>query len=97
MGLLKKRPYSQAWKYRDDIRKMQKLQEDYLFLVRHDVQTAAGVAVVAESMADKKKYTSREKSRIFKERARMKPLFDMVSELAELQELENCYRNGEEL
>lgn len=27
----------------------------------------------------------------------MKPLFDMVSELAELQELENCYRNGEEL
>lgn len=54
MGLLKKRPYSQAWKYRDDIRKMQKLQEDYLFLVRHDVQTAAGVAVVAESMADKK-------------------------------------------
>lgn len=35
LGLLKKRPYSQAWKYRDDIRKMQKLQEDYLFLVRH--------------------------------------------------------------
>ena len=97
MGLLKKRPYSQAWKYRDDIRKMQKLQEDYLLLVRHDVQTAAGVAVVAESMTDKKKDTSREKSRIFKERARMKPLFDMVSELAELQELENCYRNGEEL
>lgn len=97
LGLLKKRPYSQVWKYRDDIRKMQKLQEEYLFLVRHDVQTAAGVAVVAESMTDKKKDTSREKSRIFKERARMKPLFDMVSELAELQELENCYRNGEEL
>ena len=97
LGLLKRRPYSQAWKYRDDIRKMQKLQEDYLFLVRHDVQTATGVAVVAESMTDKKKDTSREKSRIFKERARMKPLFDMVSELSELQELENCYRNGEEL
>ena len=27
----------------------------------------------------------------------MKPLFDMVSELLELQELENCYQNGEEL
>ena len=35
LGLMKKRPYSQAWKYRDELRKMQKLQEDYLFLVRH--------------------------------------------------------------
>jgi len=96
LGLLKKRPYSQAWKYRDDIRKMQKLQEEYLFLVRHEVQTAAGVAVVAENMTDKKKETSREKSRIFKERARMKPLFDTVSELSELQEAENCYKRGEE-
>ena len=97
LGLLKKRPYSQAWKYRDDIRKMQKLQEDYLFLVRHDVQTAAGVAVVAESMTDKKKDTSREKSQIFKERARMNPLFDIVAELEELQELELCYQRGEVL
>lgn len=97
LGLLKKRPYSQAWKYRDDIRKMQKLQEDYLFLVRHDVQTAAGIAVVAESMTDKKKDTSREKSRIFKERARMKPLFDIVAELEELRELELCYQKGEVL
>lgn len=97
VGLLKKRPYSQAWKYRDDIRKMQKLQEEYLFLVRHDVQTAAQVAAVAENMTDKKKDTSREKSRIFKERARMKPLFDTVAELMELQEMENCYCNGEKL
>lgn len=97
LGLLKKRPYSQAWKYRDDIRKMQKLQEDYLFLIRHDVQTATGVAVIADTMTDKKKDTSREKSRIFKEKAKMKPLFDIVSELNELQELENCYQKGEEL
>jgi hypothetical protein len=76
---------------------MQKLQEDYLFLVRHDVQTAAGIAVVAESMTDKKKDTSREKSRIFKERARMKPLFDIVAELEELRELELCYQKGEVL
>ena len=87
LGLIKKRPYSQAWKYRDELRKMQKLQEDYLFLVRHDIQTAAGVAAIAESMTDKKKDTSRKKSRIFKERAKMKPLFDMVSEMIELEEI----------
>lgn len=97
LGLLKKRPYSQVWKYREDIRKMQKLQEDYLFLVRHDVQTAANVVMVAECMANKKKDTSREKSRIFKERSRMKPLFDIVTELEKLWELELCYQRGEAL
>ena len=76
---------------------MQKLQEDYLFLVRHDIQTAAGVAAIAEGMTDKKKDTSREKSRIFKERAKMKPLFDLASELNELEELEHCFQRGEEL
>lgn len=76
---------------------MQKLQEDYLFLVRHDIQTAAGVAVIAESMTDKKKDTSKEKSRIFKERAKMKPLFDIASELGELSEMESCYQKGERL
>lgn len=34
VGKLKKRPYSQVWKYREDIRKMHKLQEQYLFTNR---------------------------------------------------------------
>ena len=94
-GQLKKRSYSQAWKYRDEIRKMQKLQEEYLFLARHDIHTMAGIAMVAEDMTDKKKETSKEKSRIFKERARMKPLFDAAEEMQELQACENCYQRGE--
>lgn len=96
-GLLKKRSYSQAWKYRDDIRRMETLQEDYLFLCRHEVNSAAGIAAVAENMQEKKRETSREKSRIFKERARMKPLFDMAEEMKSLQECENCYSRGETL
>ena len=96
-GLLKKRPYSKAWQYRDDIRKMQKLQEDYLFLTRHDASTVGDIRQAALQMADRKKETSREKSRIFKERARMKPLFDIADELEGLQECENCFQRGENL
>ena len=96
-GLLKKRPYSKAWQYRDDIRKMQKLQEDYLFLARHDVSTVGDIRQTALQMADRKKETSREKSRIFKERARMKPLFDIAGQLEELKECENCFQRGENL
>lgn len=94
---LKKRPYSQAWRYRDDIRKMQKLQEEYLFLVRHDIHTMAELAVVAEHVTDKKKESSKEKSRIFKEREKMKSLFDKAAEIESLREMENCYQKGEKL
>lgn len=94
-GQLKKRPYSQAWRYRDDIRKMKKLQEDYLFLVRHDIHTAEDLAVAADHMQEKKKEVSVEKRRVSKKRAGMKPLFDAADEIKGLQECENCYRRGE--
>ncbi len=96
-GLLKRRPYSQAWRYRDDIRKMQELQEDYLFLGRHRISTVAEIEGLAEGLGEKKKEISREKSGISKESARMKPLFDMAEEMGGLQECENCYQRGEGL
>lgn len=96
-GQLKKRPYSQAWRYRDEIRKMKKIQEDYLFLSRHNIRNGIGVMAVAENMRDKKKETVREKSKIFKERARLKPLFDLMKEREELKEGENSFQRGEPL
>lgn len=96
-GLLKKRPYSKAWQYREDIKKMQKLQDDYLFLTRHGINTVEDVRQVAVQMSDKKKETSKEKSRIFKERARMKSLFDIAEQIDELKECESCFMRGETL
>ena len=96
-GRLKKRPYSKAWQYRDEIRKMHKFQEDYLFLAKYNVTTTEDIRQVALQMTDHKKEISREKSRVFKERARMKPLFDIVKQLEGLKECENCFRRGESL
>ncbi len=94
---LKRRSYSQAWKYRDEIRKMKKMQEDYLFLSRHNIGNEVEVAAVAENMVNKKKETAKEKSRIFKERARMNPLFDLMNEMDNLTECKNCFERGESL
>ena len=90
LRMLKKRPYNQAWKYREELRKMQRLQENYLFLVRHEVKTTIELAAISENMEIKKKETGKEKNRIFKEWARMKPLFDTVAEQKELEEMERC-------
>ncbi|MFA9376414.1 MAG: hypothetical protein ACERKZ_06635 [Lachnotalea sp.] len=70
IGQLKKRPYSQAWKYKDDIWKMHKLQEQYLFLSRHDIRNIADLAMTTESLTAKKADVSKEKSLVFKDRAK---------------------------
>jgi hypothetical protein len=94
-GQLKKRPYSQAWKYREDIRRMKQIQEEYLFLSRHNIKQERDIVEVTEQLAEKKKETAREKSKVFKGRARLKPLFDLAMEREELQEGEACFQRGE--
>lgn len=97
IGRLKKRAYSQAWKYRDEIRKFQRLQEDYQFLCRQDIRSIADILAVKETLAEKKQEISKEKNRRIKEYARLKPCFNMAEEMEELQECENCYQRGERL
>ena len=55
IGKLKKKPYSQVWKYKEDIRKMHKLQEEYLFLVNHDIHSAEELVSIISSLTDKRK------------------------------------------
>ncbi len=96
-GLLKKRPYSQAWKYIEDIRRMKKLQEDYLFLNRYHISSTAGLSDAAETLRERKKEASQRKRQVCKERARFKPLFDAADEMRELRECRDCYSRGETL
>lgn len=95
IGKLKKRPYSQVWKYMDDIRKMQRLQNEYLFLDRHDIHSAEQLAAVISSLTDKRKESSAEKSRIYKARERSKELFEIADEMAELEPAEKSYSHGD--
>ena len=96
IGKLKKKPYSQVWKYRDDIRKMHKLQEEYLFLVNHDIHSAEELVSVISSLTDKRKEVSAEKSRIYKARERSRELFDIADDMKELEPAEKSFLQGDE-
>ena len=96
IGKLKKKPYSQVWKYKDDIRKMHKLQEEYLFLVNHDIHSAEGLVSVISSLTDKRKEVSAEKSRIYKARERSRELFDIADDMKELEPAEKSFLQGDE-
>ena len=95
IGKLKKKPYSQVWKYRDDIRKMHKLQEQYLFLVRHKIESAEELVSVLDNLTDKKKEASKEKSKTYKAKERFKDIFDKAGQIRELDDAESCYQSGD--
>ena len=96
IGKLKKKPYSQVWKYKDDIRKMHKLQEEYLFLVNHDIHSAEELVSVISSLTNKRKEVSAEKSRIYKARERSRELFDIADDMKELEPAEKSFLQGDE-
>ena len=96
IGKLKKKPYSQVWKYKDDIRKMHKLQEEYLFLVNHDIHSAEELVSVISSLTDKRKEVSAEKSRIYKARERSRELFDIADDMKELEPAEKSFLQGDD-
>jgi len=94
-GQLKKKPYSQAWKFRADIRKMHKLQEQYLFLASHDISNVADLVMTTANLSEKKAAVSKEKSRVFKARAKCNSLFQTVNEMQDLKECEHSYQAGD--
>jgi len=94
-GKLKKKAYSQVLKYKEDIRKMKKLQEEYLFLARHDITDMVTLLAIENNLTDKRKSITAERSRLYRERNRYQPLFVTVTEMEELKECEHSYQAGD--
>lgn len=95
-GRLKKRPYSQAWKYRDEIRKLHRYHEQYMFLVKNDIHSFAELVAASGSLEEKRTDSARERSRFYKERSRYNPLFAIAGKMRALEPAENSYRQGDD-
>ena len=94
-GQLKRRPYSQVWRYRDDIRRMQNLQNQYLFLAFHDIHSPEELAAVIGSLSGKKKEVHAEKSRVYRARQKCQELFDAADRMSGIVEAERAYQQGD--
>lgn len=92
----KQLPYSKAWQYRDDIRKLERLQEQYLFLVKNDVHSLDDLIAVTETLAGKAKECRSERRAIKKEQERFEDLFGIADRMQELQYSENSFQSGDD-
>ncbi len=95
IGQLKKKPYSQVYKYKDDIRKMHRLQQQYLFLAKHNVVSYAELAGTIMNLTDKRKEVSSEKSKIYRNQKKNEDLFQIADQMTSLRECEYTYQNGD--
>ena len=96
LGLLKKRAYSQAWKYKEDIKRMDMLQQQYLFLSKHGIHSTEDLSVVVSNLTDKKKEAMREKRKVYRESARNEELFKIAEEMSKLVSAEEAYNLGDD-
>lgn len=95
-GQLKKQPYSQVWKYKEDIRKMHQIQAQYLFLARHDIYNAEELLSTIHTLTDHKKVTNQEKSKVYRARQKCISLFDLADDMKELLPAEKAYQQGDD-
>lgn len=93
---LERLPYSQAWKYRDEIRKLEKVQERYLFLIKNDIHDISRLLEVEESLREKQREADRERRAVLKEKKRYSVLFDKMERIKELLPAENSFISGDD-
>lgn len=95
-GKLKKRAFSKAWMYREDIQRFHVLQEQYLFLSDYGVQTPDQLRAVYDKLSKEKKDIASKRTKLYKERASFKPLFDLVDKVQSLSNAHEAYVKGDD-
>lgn len=95
IGKLKQRPYSQAYKYRDEIRKMHKLHKQYMFLCKYEIHSMEELNEVYEKLQEKKRERAKDLNAHYKERAKYNLLFKKLDRLEQIHAAEVTFQNGD--
>lgn len=95
LGMIKRRPYSQAWKYRKEIREMEQLQNQYLFLVENQITSAKDLVLKTESLEKDRKEVRAEKRKISQKRQRCASLFRLQDAMKQYESCEESYQKGD--
>lgn len=93
---LAKLPYSKAWQYREEIRKMQRVHEQYLFLVKNDIHSLVELVAVKANLEEKNRECQRERRTLNREKKRYEPLFEIAGRMKGLQAAQNSFMAGDD-
>ena len=95
LKLIQRRPYSKAWKYREEIQKMHKLEQQYLFLVEHDITSESSLNDIKEGLEEERKSIASLKSKNYRANKKCKSLYETVEQMGKLLPAERLYQEGD--
>lgn len=96
LGKIKKRPYSQYYKYKDDIRKMHRLQEEYFFIFKNRIHNESDVENVINAIKNNVAEVTKEKRKMCRERKSFEEIFKTVSLLEQIEICKISFLGGDD-
>ena len=93
---LERLPYSKAWEYREEIRRMQEVHEKYLFLVKNGIHSLTELIAVRDNLKEKAAECGKERRELYREKKQVEPLFSVADKMMELALAEKSWQAGDE-
>ena len=94
LGVLKKQPYSDAWKYKEDIRKLHVIQEKYNFISAYQIRTDRDLENVRKTLAEQAKSLRQEKQHQKEIREANTEIFELWEKVQKLKVEVSLYEEG---
>ena len=96
LGKIKKRPYSQAWKYKRDVNRFEYLQRQYLYLSHYDINKAEEIPKVQSEIRNKIGVLNKAKDVITEEMEKHFEVFNAVDVIENEKNAYMFYKTGDE-
>lgn len=92
---IKKRSYSNSYKYKDDIKKLNILQKQYLFLSNYDIETMEDLEKAQELIKAKIQTTNKAKKILIEENSKREEIFKAVRTIKKEKQAVAFYKLGD--
>lgn len=93
-GQLKRKPYSQMWRYKEEAARFEKLQSQYLYLCRHNIRSAGELEKQKKNLAIRMDDLDEARHKIYKKRYPYKPALALLKIIEENEIRASYYKQG---
>lgn len=93
-GQLKRKPYSQMWRYKEEAARFEKLQSQYLYLCRHNIRSAGELEKRKKNLAICMDDLDEARHQIYKRRYPYKPALALLKIIEENEIRASYYKQG---
>lgn len=93
-GQLKRKSYSQMWRYKEEAARFEKLQSQYLYLCKHNIRSAEELKERRDALDTRIENLDEERHQIYKWRYPHKPALALLKTIEENETRASYYKEG---